>query len=187
MKNNPTEENYYFFDHADTDYRFIFLNTSDKPYYLDEWGQYPFGWRDEISDEQASWLEETLKTAKKVILSSHAPIHNAGIYGTTHYPVGVKPYEDLLNGPRVYYAIKKSKNVIAMIAGHVHYDNLLYDNGMVSVTSLCSYAQEWAPGCPERKFGSVTETAFDVFSVTDKRIVITRFGAGEDRVSCIMR
>ncbi|MFQ9801100.1 MAG: hypothetical protein ACLR23_21645 [Clostridia bacterium] len=30
MKNNPTGENYYFFDHASLDYRFIFLNTSDK-------------------------------------------------------------------------------------------------------------------------------------------------------------
>ena len=187
MKNNPTGENYYFFDHASLDYRFIFLNTSDKPYLLNEQGQYPFGWRLEVSDKQADWLELALQTEKKILIFSHSPIHNAGIYGTIEYPLGIKPYDDLLNGPRIYYAIKRCPRVIAMIAGHVHYDNLLYDDGILSITSLCSFVQEWAPGCPKRKIGSITETAFDVFSITDTQLFITRFGAGEDRVANIMR
>lgn len=188
MKYNPTEQNYYYIDAEGQNYRFIFLNTSDKPYLLDQAGQYPFGWRLEMSNQQAEWLEEkALKTDRRIIIFSHSPIHNAGIYGTEGYPTGIKPYDDLLNGPRVYYAIKQCPNVIAMIAGHVHYDNLIYDDRILSITSLCSFAQEWAPGCPQRMFGTITETAFDVFSVTEKQIYITRFGAGEDRVGCIMR
>lgn len=187
MKYNPTPENYYSVDLDQSDYRLIFLNTSDKPYYPDETGQYPFGWRLEISEKQAKWMEQTLQTPRKILIFSHSPIHNAGIYGTENYPEGIKPYDDLLNGPRIYHAIKSCPNVVAIIAGHVHYDNLLYDDGILSITTLCSMAQEWAPGCPKREIGTITETAFDVFSITDKQIFITRFGAGEDRVGTIMR
>ena len=188
MKNSPTEENYYYIDDSKGNYRYVFLNTSDKAIYADQNYQQPFGWRLEVSNRQAEWLEqEALKTERKIFIFSHSPIHNAGIYGTEGFPQGIKPYDDLFNGPRIYYDIKQCPNVIAMIAGHVHYDNLLYDDGILSITSLCSFAQEWAPGCPRREIGTITETAFDIFSVTSEKVVITRFGAGEDRVGCIMR
>lgn len=74
-----------------------------------------------------------------------------------------------------------------MIAGHVHYDNLRYDEGLLSITSLCSHAQQWAPSCPERKVGTITETAFDVFSIKDNMMYLTRFGAGEDRRAELIR
>ena len=51
----------------------------------------------------------------------------------------------------------------------------------------CAFAQKMGAGCPNRTFGTVTETAFDVLSVTDKQIYMTRFGAGENRVGYIMR
>jgi hypothetical protein len=190
MKNNPTSENYYYIDFEEQGYRFIFLNTSDKPYLTDENGQYPtcLGWRLEVSAKQALWLEkEALNTSKKIIVFSHSPIHNAGIIGSEGEPELIKPYDDLLGGPRVYHAIKQCPNVVAMIAGHVHFDNLLYDDGIVSVTSLSSLAQEWSPLCPKREFGTITETAFDVFSFKDNHIYITRFGAGEDRMATMLR
>lgn len=188
MKYSPTKENYYYINDPTLPYRYVFLNTSDKAYFADPEEKEPFGWRLEASNKQAEWLEEdALKTDREIFIFSHSPIHNAGIFGSEGMPWGIKPYDDLLNGPRIYHAIKHCPNVIAMIAGHVHYDNLLYDDGILSITSLCSFVQEWAPGCPKREYGTITETAFDVFSVTGEKVVITRFGAGEDRVGCILR
>lgn len=185
MKNNPTPNNYYYFDHP-SGYRFVFLDVSDKCYTLGVDGRYPFGWRDEISTQQAEWLEkEALNTQKRVIIFCHAPLHNAGIFGTEGMPSCIKPYDDMINGPRVYHAAKSHKNVVAAISGHVHYDNLLYDDGMLVVTTLCAMMQKWAPSCPDRQAGTITETAFDVFSIKDDLVQITRFGAGEDRLGML--
>ncbi len=188
MKYSPTKENYYYIDDPKLPYRFVFLNTSDKAYFADLEEKEPFGWRLEASNRQAEWLEgDALKTDREIFIFSHSPIHNAGIFGSEGMPLGIKPYDDLFNGPRIYYAIKHCPQVRAMIAGHVHYDNLLYDDRILSITSLCSFVQEWAPGCPKREFGTITETAFDVFSVAEEKLVITRFGAGEDRVGTFLR
>lgn len=189
MRDNPSSENYYYIDvdGDKTGYRFVFLNTSDKPYYLNREGQYPYGWRNEVSLEQINWFaNEALNTERSVIVVSHAPIHNAGIFGTEEMPQGIKPYDDLLNGPRLSYYARRAKNIVMYLAGHVHYDNLLYDGHALSVTTLCALAQEWAPSCPKRKIGTVTETAFDVFSIKDNVVYITRFGAGEDRMGCLL-
>lgn len=185
MKNNPTDENYYYIDFG-AEYRIVFLNSIDLPYALDESGKYPFCWRLEISDRQARWFEEdALNTTRRIIVFSHAPLHNEDIIGTEGMPQLIKPYDDTLNAPRILHAISQSGNVIANITGHVHYDNIVRRNGLLTITTLCSLVQEWFPGCPTRTLGTITETAFDVFSITDDTIHITRFGAGEDRVANI--
>lgn len=187
MKNNPTENNYYFIDIEKQNYRFVFLDVSDGRYNQDKNGQYQ-GWMYEISGKQAAWFEnEALKTDRSVIVFCHGPVCNRGIYGTENYPVGIKPYDDLINGPRVHYAMLSNKNVVCHIAGHVHYDNLLYDDGILTVTTQCSLAWAWCPACPERKCKTITETAFDVFSIKGNQVKITRFGAGTDRVGCLQR
>ncbi len=184
MRNNPTPENYYYLD-TDFGYRFIFANTSDRPYLMDEDGQYPFGWRMEISNKQCEWLEnDALVTDKRIIFISHAPLHNAGMYGTGAY---IKPYDDTLNAPRAYYAVKQCRNVAAMICGHVHFDNLYYDDDIAVISSQCAYAQAWSPSCPERVIGTISETAFDVFSLKDDMMYITRFGVGYDREAHLWR
>ena len=189
MRSNPTDQNYYYIDFEEQDYRFIFLNTSDKPYIIDpKTGQYPFGWRLEISNEQAIWFEkEALATDRNIIVFAHSPIHNDGYYGTENPPIGIKPYDDLLNGPRVYYHLKQAQNVVAMIYGHVHFDNMVIDDGIIGVTTLCDMYQKWAPSCPDRKLGDITETAFDVFSFKKNMMYITRFGAGCDRMTVMPR
>jgi len=187
MKYNPTKENYFYIDFPSYNYRFVFLNTSDKPYCLNKEGQYEYPWRIEISEKQAAWFErDALNTKARIIVFSHVPLRTAGIFGTENSPQCIKPYDDLFNGPRVYYAAKQCKNVVAMIAGHVHYDNLLYDDHVVIITTMSSLMQEWDVSCLPRKVGTITETAFDVFSITDDVIYITRFGAGNDRVARIM-
>lgn len=188
MKNNPTDKNYYYHNFDDKGFRFVFLNTSDLPYVKDENGEYFFHWRLEISNEQAIWFEEeALKTGKNIIVFSHAPIHTAGIVGSLGSPKCINPYDDVLNAPRVYYNIKKSENVVATISGHVHYDNLLYDDNMLTVTTASAFADYFLPTCPKREYKTYTETAFDVFSIKDNVMYITRFGAGEDRIAPILR
>ncbi len=190
MKYNPTPENYYYtdIDTEDGGYRMIFLNTSDKPYFIDANGQYPFGWRNEISQKQVEWLEnDALATDRKILVFGHAPLHNAHIFGTEGGPRFIKPYDDLLNGPRAYYAVKQCKNVLATFAGHVHFDNIYYDDDMLTVTTLCSLVQEWTDACPKRVVGTPTETAFDVFSVKGNTLYATRFGAGENRTAQLLR
>lgn len=193
MKYNPTQENYYYidFDCADTKYRFAFVNTSDKPFLADKDGQYPYsGWRLEISNKQALWFEnEVLNTDRKIFLFAHSPISNKGIFGTEGLPDGIKPYDDLLNGPRMYYHMKKCKNVVAMIAGHVHYDNVYYDEDLPVITTQSVFRSRWSPSCPPRAryYEPCPETAFDVMSVKDHVIYMTRFGAGNDRAVEMIR
>lgn len=189
MKYNPTPENYYYIDvdTAEQPWRMVFLNTSDKPYYLKN-GSYTHGWCSEVSEEQSRWFEnDALATDRNIIVFSHQPLHNAGIFGTEGMPDGVKPYDDLRGGPRLYYRVKQCRNVKMLIAGHVHYDNLLYDDGILSVTTLCSLAQEWSPNCPKRVCGTPSETAFDVFSIKGNMVYTTRFGAGENRQGVMLR
>ena len=183
MKNNPTDANYYYID-VEPGYRMVFMNSVDVPYY-DDGGNWRYQWSLAISNVQAKWFhDEALNTDRRILLFSHAPLHNAGIIGEG-MPLGNKPYDDTLNAPRILYDIACRPNVIANICGHVHFDNIVYTNSFITITTLCSLVQEWAPGCPRREYGTITETAFDVFSVTDDMIYMTRFGAGRDREAMI--
>lgn len=189
MKNNPTDENYYYIDHKTSDgvYRMVFLNTSDKDYHINP----KTGLYDnyvEISNKQADWLKnEALNTENKVIVFSHLPLSPVGIYGAGGPPSRIAEKNELINGDDVYAIIKNSPNVIAQIAGHVHADNVNMDGDLPTITTLCSLVQQMSDKCPNREFGSYTETAFDVFSVKGDKLYITRFGAGEDRIVEIKR
>ncbi|MBQ7720050.1 MAG: metallophosphoesterase [Clostridia bacterium] len=188
MKNNPTDENYYYAD-IDGTWRFIFINSCDRPYRIGDNGRFVQDYPLEISNEQAEWLErEALVTDRKIIVFSHAPISNEGVFGSVGKGGGyVRSHDDTLNSSRVYTALRECANVKVQICGHVHYDNLLYRDRMVIVSSLCSLVQEWAPSCPKRAFGTISETAFDVFSIKGDLMRITRFGAGYDRTATLLR
>ena len=187
MKYAPGRDNYYYIDPAGCGFRFVFLDVSDGDYRQDQNGQYQ-GWMYAVSDRQAGWFEkEALHTDRYVIVVCHGPVCNQGIYGSEGYPAGIKPYYDLINGPRLHAAMKKAGNVVCHIAGHVHYDNLLYDDGILTVTTQSACAWAWCPSWPERKVGTITETAFDVFSIKGDTVKITRFGAGYDRMGALPR
>ena len=157
----------------------------DAPYTAEN-GDYRRYYTLGISERQARWFEdEVLKTDRRILIFTHAPLHNAGCIGEG-MPLGIKPYDDTVNAPRILHDIACAPNVIANIAGHVHYDNIVYTNSYLTITTLCSLVQEWAPACPKREYGTITETAFDVFSVTDNVIYMTRFGAGQDRKAHII-
>ena len=189
-KYNPTEHNYYYtdIDTGDGGYRMVFLDCNDKPFLTDANGQYPFGWRLEISDEQAQWFEDdALNTDRGIFVFSHSPLSNEGIWGTEGKPDGIKPYDDLRGGPRLTFHVRSCKRVLALFSGHVHYDNVHYHEDLPQITTLCAMLQQWAPGCPERTAGTITETAFDVVSVKGDTMYLTRFGAGADRRVDLLR
>lgn len=185
MKYNPTDENYYYTDFDDLGYRFIFLNTSDFYYGFDKSGKLIYPMINSVSNEQAYWFSKAVDTDKKVIVFSHAPIRNEG-----HFPDCTKQLEDMVNGGLIWNIMQSSENVIASFAGHLHYDNIVYSGNLVSIDTQCASGLlkgKWDPACPEREFGTITESAFDVVSVTDKVIYCTRFGAGTDRTARIIR
>ncbi len=185
MKYNPTDKNYYYTDFDDLGYRFIFLNTSDFYYGIDDKGELIHPMSVGVSVEQICWFNEAVKTDKKVIVFSHAPIRNKG-----HFPDCTKQYEHMINGDILWREMQKADNVLASIAGHLHYDNIVYDGKIVAIDSQSGTGLgkgKWDPASPEREFGTITETAFDVISITDEVIYCTRFGVGEDRTARIIR
>ena len=186
MKYNPTEENYYYTDFDDLGYRFVFLNTSDFSYGADNKGNpiYPVN-ECTISSKQVFWFKEAIKTDKKVIVFSHAPLQARG-----HFPDCVEPFERIKNSGWLWNEMQKADNVIAAFAGHLHYDNLVYDGKIVAIDTQSGtglYRGQWDPSCPEREYGTITETAFDIVSVKENVIYCTRFGVGEDRRAKIIR
>ena len=187
MKNNPTEENYYYIDHEKSGYRLVFMNMADYTYIKDENGQYTHGHSLEFSDKQVKWFkEDALNTDKKVLVFSHGPITNVGMYESGK--IGRKDYA--VNGEPVKKAVKENKNIKALIAGHLHYDCLHYleeyDN-LPSITSASTFLDVQVPKYPVREWGKETETAFDVFSIKGDMMYITRFGAGTDRIAFLTR
>lgn len=191
MQSNPTDENYYYIDHDSDDggYRLVFLNTSDKDYHINpETGIYDN--YVEISKKQENWIKtEALKTDRKIIVFSHITVSHVGIYGAGAPPTRIAEENELINGDNVYAILKECPNVIALISGHVHADNVNMDGDLPTVTTVCALIQQMAlhEKCPAREIGTYTETAFDVFSVKGDKLYITRFGAGLDRVVDIKR
>ena len=182
MKNNPTDKNYYYTDFDDLGYRFVFLNTSDFDYGFDANGKLYHPINVAVSRDQILWFKnEAVKTKNKVIVFSHSPISTFG-----HFPDCVRGYEGLTNGPWLWDEMKKAENVVASFSGHYHYDNVVYDGPVVAVSTDSAnslYHGQWDIHCPRREYGTYTETAFDVVSVTENAFYCTRFGAGADRVA----
>lgn len=186
MRYNPTSENYYYWDFEDVGYRFLFLNTSDCAYGMDRFGNpvYPIN-ECAISAKQVSWFQKVVQTDKKVLVFSHAPIKSRG-----HFPDCLSPYDKVINGGWLWNEMQKADNVIAAFAGHLHYDNLVYDGKIVAIDTQSGsglYRGQWDPACPAREYGTITETAFDLVSIRGQVIYCTRFGAGEDRIARILR
>lgn len=186
MRNNPTNENYYYFDHERSGLRFVILNACDHLYQPDENGNYTHGWTLAFSETQLGWLDtRALNTDKTCVILSHVPISNKGIFGPGGYPYGFNNTDDFPRSKQILECIKRHGNVCMCLAGHVHADNLRYGDGdlegVVTVTTDSSFLDPQMQPLPERRFGEESETVFDVFSIKSNYMYITRFGAGLDR------
>ncbi len=192
MKNSPTKENYYYIDDENTNFRFLFLNTNDVKYHKDDKGHYVSNNHSTaISAKQIEWLKnDALKTDRDVLVFSHVPLCNKGMFGNDFRPKYIIQYENMTNGPEAYRELKYDPNVMAIFSGHVHYDNLVYEDELLEFTTAAALVQperNFQPYFDKREYGKATETAFDVVSIKDDAAYLTRFGAGHDRVGCMLK
>ncbi len=192
MKNSPTDENYYYVDDKNTNYRFLILNTNDFRYLKDDNGQYVSNSHGAaISRKQVDWLKnEALKTDRDIIVFSHVPLCNKGIFGSGGRPDYVLGFENMTNGPEAYKLLKYDPNVMLSVSGHVHYDNMVYEGDFLEFTTAAALVQperNFQPFFDKREYGTITETVFDVFSIKDDAVYLTRFGAGHNRVGCMQK
>ncbi len=182
MKNNPTEENYYYVDFDEQGYRFVFMNTSDFPYGIDEAGNlnHPIN-KVAVSDKQLAWLRETVSSTKnRVIVFSHAPLSCRGMFGAG----------DPEGGPEAVQILQEADNAVAMFSGHIHLDFVTYEGHLANISVQAATALthgQWGATAPWRDFGAYTEVCFDVVSVKGDSIYLTRFGAGDDRMATVIR
>ncbi len=192
MKNSPTDENYYYVDDEKTNYRYLFLNTNDFQYLKGDNGQYVSNSHGAaISKKQIDWLKnQALKTDRDIIVFSHVPLCNKGIFGSGGRPDYILQYENMINGPEAYHELKYNPNVMVSFSGHVHFDNMVYEDEFLEFTTAAALVQPeknehiyWY----QRKYGTISETAFDVVSIKDDAVHLTRFGAGQDRVGCMLK
>jgi len=69
------------------------------------------------------------------------------------------------------------------VCGHTHYDNSVVKNSTLCTATISDWHHQSARLAFERREGTITEQAFDVFTIdpVKHKIKVTRVGAGEDR------
>lgn len=179
----------FWLDNAAQKTRIICLNSCDGQ---SEDSAQPWGVYCIISQEQVDWLvNEALDiSGYHVIFVSHVPADpKLSSYLNT---------QDVLHG--IMKALKKKTtysasgsinvsvdysntdlDVICHISGHNHKDESNSDEGLISITAACD--AHYGDDSIARTVGTVSEQAFDVFTIDfdRKKISAHRVGAGSDR------
>ena len=208
MDSDAEAMGYYYKDDNFNRIRYIVLNCIDTVYQIDNTtdtitygGQHSY----EFRKRQTDWFcNEALKVPNdkwNVVVCSHVPPVTTNISGSDKAPNYGQHLINILNafknktsytatasgGTFGAYSIDvdfkdKGGNVIAWLAGHVHYDNIVQNNDINIVTTLNNDTSVWADA-PTKTTGTHTEQAFDVFTVNTKTrtVHVTRIGAGSDR------
>ena len=120
---------YYSFDYGDA--HFVMANSYDWPsknrvgfsYVVFQWGGY-------IQDEQLQWIENDLKESNaklKVLALHHNPLWDTANDSLIR-KIGYKGRKELLSFIELY-------GVDAVLAGHVHYDNVTILNDTIYITT----------------------------------------------------
>lgn len=204
---------YHYRDNPAQQTRYIILDSIDIPYKqagddLVYRGQWDYAFRQEQLDWFAHVALNTPSAEWSVIVVSHIQPYEEGVLGID-FPIinaelarGILAayrdqtvfdgesqadvHEDFQASVSVDYTQENSGgNVIAWLAGHVHYDNLVkMPEGIHLITSLCDTNTSWTEQAPRRISGTASEHAFDIATVDRKnrKLYLTRVGAGADRV-----
>lgn len=203
---------YYFYDIPEKKTRIVILNAIDIPYQITDQGnlRYSGQFKYAFSERQLQWVaHKALRFSGpaegmgwRVLLFSHVPILQDGIYGMDHGVTNdkvmwgiLKAFKngtayrsepttgDLAQSVDVDFSRQGRGNLVACFFGHVHFDQSLEKDGITLVTNLNAMTQQDFEEAPARMAGTHTETAFDFVTVdfADKTIHMVRFGAGEDR------
>ncbi len=176
MQSSPTGEDYYHFEWGG--YRFVLINTGDAAYAMDAQGRYHLGPALTISQKQLVWLEhDALCTQKPVILLSHVPL--VRVWDRGECPG--QPNSGMIHAEDAYAIVHAKGNVAAMIFGHIHRDALVDDGGIPAIGVTCARPMEDSAANAARRWGTITEAAFDVVSIKADMMYLTRFGVGENR------
>lgn len=145
----------------------------------------------EISNEQYSWLcnDAMSKDGYKYIIFTHASTDSTlGGYDSVLEPV--HSIMSAMNNKTTYVNeplginvdfTNTTSEVICNIAGHEHRDLYHTKDGVLTILTTCD---AWlSDDGVNREPGTITEHAFDVFSIdyTNRTIKTTRIGAGSDR------
>ena len=199
---------YYYKDDNFNRIRYIVLNCIDTVYQIDEetdtityGGQHSYEFRKRQTDWFCNVALNVPNDKWNVVICSHIPPVTTNISGSDKAPNYGQHLINILNafkyktsytatasgGTFGDYSIDvdftdKGGNVIAWLAGHVHYDNIVQNKDINIVTSINNDTSVWADA-PTKTTGTHTEQAFDVFTVNTKtrNVYITRIGAGLDR------
>lgn len=177
---------YYYFDNDIQKIRCYVLNSSSIGY----WG---------FSDLQIEWMSRTIDDMPdgyKIVIFTHIPFFQGAMHSTeknSKVPVGLPTNSSAL---RNMLLGKEGLEIISVINGHMHWDLVVYDDEL-GCPVICTTSEkfedvstqtEWAipnqlPFCPERKKGSYSEYAADIYNIssTSPTIDILRFGAGKSR------
>lgn len=182
IKGDPSKM-YYYFDIPKRKLRIIVLDWYDKGY------DYMY-----MSKDEWDWLAKVLITDNRILIFGHeGSAENLYVEGentyyhqtlhsilkacknkrsvTFEYWIGSKSYQQT-------YDFSKAGDLIACISGHMHNDLYNIDDNLLSICTMCDAM--YGSG---RIKGTITEQAFDVFTVNfkNKTIKTVRVGYGSDR------
>jgi DNA repair exonuclease SbcCD nuclease subunit len=204
---------YYYYDLADKKTRIIVLNCIDIPYFVTEQGKlgYYGQWKYAFSNKQLNWMAHSAlnlsgkpdREAWTIVIFSHASIIQDHVFGADQsieneniawgivsafqnggFYRSVPTSGDFAQQVEADFSSQGPGCVAAVIFGHVHYDQVVVQDGIPLLSTLNATTNQDFGEAPERTAGTVTETAFDLVTINKKRkqIVLTRFGAGRDRI-----
>lgn len=203
------EKAYGYYDDPHRRIRFIFINTHDTPFVLEDGAvKYPqMGYG--LSNRQLNFIADALKFTETdwgVVVFSHMPLFPDGT--GYHYPDdrGGTQLRAILNAFKnktsytnsetsdfatysisVDYSSNASSEVIALINGHTHEDRVTVVDGYTEISTVAaSYiygSYDSDHNQVSRTPDTMTETSWDIitFNRGDRTIYLTRYGWGEDR------
>ena len=199
---------YYLYNDTEQKVRYIFLDTNDIPYSIDENGKLNYTKQHlfALAQNQLDWLvNEALcfeEDGWDIIIVSHNFYKFAESGRSNQESERLKVLGDVIdayqNGEdfagnyfenefsvhcKAEFSRVKRGHIIACFAGHNHADFAEYTNGGIPVI-YTSNLMMYQPCTPARNDGDKSELLFDVVTIDrkEKEIYMTRVGAGEDRV-----
>ncbi|MHC6535995.1 metallophosphoesterase family protein [Latilactobacillus sakei] len=199
---------YGFKDYENQKIRVIWLNSYDLPYTVNSDGTYKYDFlkQSAFQNEQLKWIvNAALKLPSKdwkVMIFSHAPL--AGSFDSQPGQTPIVQFNSnvligVLNAFQngTVYSVSEMESeipvqfgcdfseqgkgtIIAFVSGHVHQDGQMTYQGINCIQTTCSLCSKTNP---QRVANSITEDAWDIFSVDTKArtIRIYRLGYGSDR------
>lgn len=157
----------YYRDLTSKKLRYIYIDAKMEASYSNSIGL--------ITDETITWMKDRmleLPADWTIVVISHQLLTSTGYSAS---------------GMRIHNAILEilgnlSATLAAVICGHCHVDLSNTDGGYLKISTTCD-ALSQASGTLTRTIGTISEQAFDVFSIDthNRTIKAIRIGAGMDR------